>query len=346
MTSVSAFSANRDKEETQSLMSIDCHAHWIPPKLAGLLRQRRAVPRIERAHDVERFVGSYGGRSFDAGLADIEFRIERMKQHRVSKQVLSLAGLFGIDCLPAEEAVPLVTAFNDEAAEICRRVPEHFLALAALPLADTQHACRELERAHQHGLRGAILPASGFVSLEAARRFTELFTVGEQLHSHFFIHPGPLAPVPEKNLRADREDNAWQRRIVLDTQAVLSSVMMTLNLTGFLDPYPNVTVQVANLGGTIPFLLERMDEVHRADVAGGQPPSQSMRRCYVDTASFGPRAIELAVASYGADRILLGTDCPIFDVGRMLEALRRAHISSEARELIGTGNAQACFGSR
>jgi predicted TIM-barrel fold metal-dependent hydrolase len=328
-------------------MSIDCHAHWIPPKLAELLRSRQAVPRIERVEDGERFVGSYGSRPFDAGLADIEIRRELMKQHRVSKQVLSLAGLFGVDCLPADESAPLVAAFNEEAAQICRLEPESFVALAALPLADSERACYELERAHKLGLRGAILPASGFVSLAAAKPFGAVFAVGNRLRSHFFIHPGPLAPVPEKNLRAERdEDNAWQRRIVLETQAVLSSVMMTLNLTNFFDPYPNVTVQVANLGGTIPFVLERMDEVHRADVADGPPPSRHMGRCYVDTASFGPRAIELAVACYGADRILLGTDCPIFDVARMLDALRRAHISSEERELIMKGNAQACFGGR
>jgi predicted TIM-barrel fold metal-dependent hydrolase len=269
-----------------------------------------------------------------------------MKQHHIAKQLLSLAGLFGIDCLPAEESEPLVAAFNDEVAMLCERAPERFAGLAALPLADVKHACRELERAHRLGLQGAILPASGFVSLEAACRFKELFAVGNRLQSHFFVHPGPLAPVPESNLRADREDNAWQRRIVLDTQAVLSSVIMTLNLTRFLDAYPNVTVQVANLGGTIPFLLERMDEVQKVDNEGGALPSKVMRRCYVDTASFGPRAIALAVASYGADRILFGTDCPIFDAERMLEALKLAHITSEARELILTGNAQACLERR
>ena len=327
-------------------MAIDCHAHWIPPGLAELLRRRRSGPRIERAGEGERFVGAITGRPFDAALADIEFRMDLMRRCGLARQVLSLAGLFGIDSLPAEEAAPLVAAFNDEAAELCRREPERFIGLAALPVADPERMGRELERAQALGLRGAILPASGFVSLEGARRFEAVFAVGNRLRSHFFIHPGPLAPVPESSLRADREDSAWQRRIVLEAQAVLSSVMMTMNLTTFLDPYPDVTVQVANLGGTMPFLLERMDEVHRMEAADGQPPSQRMRRCYVDTASFGPRAVELAVAAFGADRVVLGTDCPIFDVARMLDAVSRANISSEARELILTGNAEACFSGR
>lgn len=327
-------------------MPIDCHAHWIPPALAELLRQRQSGPRIERTPEGERFVGAFGGRPFDAALGDIGFRIDLMKRSGLTRQVLSLAGLFGIDSLPAPEASPLVAAFNDEAAALCRREPERFIGVAALPIADPERMVRELERAHGLGLRGAILPASGFVSLVGARRFEAVFAAGNRLRSHFFIHPGPLAPVAPGNPRGDREDHAWQRRIVLETQAVLSSVMMTMNLTTFLDPYPDVTVQVANLGGTIPFLLERMDEVHRMEVADGQPPSQRMCRCYVDTASFGPRAIELAVAALGADRVMLGTDCPIFDVDRALDAARRANISAAAREAILTGNAEACFAGR
>ena len=322
-------------------MSIDCHAHWIPPRLAELLRERSEVPRIESTEGHERLVAFHGGRAFDRALGDIGYRLGLMKQHGVSMQVLSLPGLFGIDCLPVHESQSLVAAFNDEAADICRREPGSFLAVAALPLRDLEHTCRELERAHGLGLRGAILPASGFTSLASARRFEYVFALGNRLGSHFFIHPGPLAPVPPSNLRADREDHAWQRRIVLQTQADLSSVMVTLNLTSFLDPYPDVTVQVANLGGTLPFLLERMDEVHRAEVREGQLPSERMRRCYVDAASFGPRAIELAVASYGADRVLLGTDCPIFDTGRTLLALRAANITAAAREQILSGNARA-----
>jgi predicted TIM-barrel fold metal-dependent hydrolase len=324
-------------------MTVDCHAHWIPPKLAELLRERREVPYIASMQNDERFIAFHGGRAFDAALGNIEYRLELMKQHGVTTQVLTLPGLFGIDCLPAEEAEPLVAAFNDEAAELCRRQPESFIALAALPLRDVERACRELERTHALGLRGAILPASGFVSLAEARRFEPIFAAGNRLRSHLFVHPGPLASVPQSNPRADREDHAWQRRIVLETQAVLSSVMMTLNLTTFLDAYPHLTVQVANLGGTIPFLLERMDEVHTMEGGEGPCPSERMRRCYVDTASFGPKAIELAVAFYGADRVILGTDCPIFDTARMLEALRSADISSAARELILYRNARALF---
>jgi predicted TIM-barrel fold metal-dependent hydrolase len=321
--------------------AIDLHAHWIPSELARGLRRRRAAPRIEETAGGEVFVTWQGRRPFQP-LGDLDGRWVFMQRRGVAMQLLSLAGLFGIDCLPVEEALPLVSAFNDAAAAACRASPERFGALAALPFADIPAACRELERAHALGLRGAILPADGFASLAAAERFKPLFGVANGLGSHFFVHPGPLVPQPERQITDVRTDEAWQRRIVLETQARLSEVIVTLNLSDYLVPHESVSVQVANLGGTIPFLVERMDEVSRS--GGGDLPSARMRRCYVDTASFGPRAIELAAACFGADRLVFGTDCPIFDTDRALGALAEARLDDRSRELIRAGNARRLLG--
>lgn len=310
--------------------------------MAERLRQRRAAPRIEDTADGEMFVTYQGRRPFQP-LGDLDARIALMDRHGVAMQVLSLAGLFGIDSLPLDESLPLVTAFNDAAADLQRSYPKRFAAIAALPLADVALACRELERAHALGLRGAILPADGFASLLVAERFRQLFAMGNQLRSHFFVHPGPIEPQPERQVRGVSTDSAWQRRIVLAAQARLSEVTVTLDLSDFLDAYSNVTVQIANLGGSIPFLIERMDEVHRDNPNGEPPPSQRLRACHVDTASFGPRAIEMAVACFGADRIVLGTDCPIFNMQSMLKAVADARLDADARNLILSGNARQLF---
>lgn len=301
-------------------MIIDCHAHWIPPTVAEALRRRHVAPRIVPTRDGERFVSYQGSRHFDAALGDLDRRRSLMRRHRIDVQVLSLAGLFGIDSLPAAEAKPRVQAFND-AVIAAQDAHRQFIGLAALPLADIRLARTELERACAGGLRGAILPADGFRTVGSALRFLPLFGVGERLRCHFFIHPGPIEPPAEKNVRDVREDNGWHRRIVLEAQARLSKAMMTLNLSEYLDAFPNVTVQVANLGGTIPFLYERMDTVSLERAEGFGVTLTLPSRCYVDTASFGSRAIEMAVACFGAERVLLGTDCPIFDTARLMNSL-------------------------
>jgi predicted TIM-barrel fold metal-dependent hydrolase len=117
--------------------------------------------------------------------------------------------------------------------------------------------------------------------------------------------------------------------------------MVTLCLTDILTPYPNVTVQVHNLGGNIPYEVERMDHRSLLDTPAEELPSARFRKSkvLVDCNSFGPRAIEAAVRLYGADRIVCGTDGTEFGVGWTRDALAGADIGVEAREQILHGNA-------
>ena len=324
----------------------DTHAHWLPPGLVALLRDRRAAPSIAPAPggDGEVFVTYLGRQPFTAALGGLDARVAAMGRWGIGRQVLSLGSLFGVDCLPAEEAAPLCAAFNDEAAEAVARHPGRFAALAALPLADPARAAAELERAHAVGLRGAVLAADAFLAPEDAGRLAPVLAAADRLGSHLFVHPGPVVSPPERVVRESPGHAAWLRRIVLETQARLSSVVVTLGLSDLLDAHPRVTVQVANLGGTIPFLVERMDEVARREA--GPLPSERLRggRLHVDTASFGPRAVAQAVACFGPERVLLGSDCPIFDAGRAVQATEAAGLDATARALVLGGNARRLFG--
>jgi predicted TIM-barrel fold metal-dependent hydrolase len=102
-----------------------------------------------------------------------------------------------------------------------------------------------------------------------------------------------------------------------------------------------VTVYVHNLGGNIPYEVERMDHRCLLDTPSEELPSARFRKSkvYVDCNSFGPRAIEAGVRLYGAERIVCGTDGTAFGVDWTLKALADAHIGDEAREQILRGNA-------
>jgi predicted TIM-barrel fold metal-dependent hydrolase len=94
----------------------------------------------------------------------------------------------------------------------------------------------------------------------------------------------------------------------LMTAIHLATGVVTLALTDFLDPYPEVTVHVAMMGGAISYIAE---QIQLAAEEGGQPdPAQRLRRVYLDTGQSGrgPRGIALAAKVFGADRILFGTD--------------------------------------
>jgi len=150
----------------------------------------------------------------------------------------------------------------------------------------------------------------------AIRRMAPLLKLADELGAHLFIHPGHLVPAP---LAATDSDNAWMRKIVLATQHQLSAAMMTLCSTAILDPYPHLTIHVANLGGAFPFYLERLRAV-ASDDPDGSAWFFDPGRLRVDSASFGAGAIGMALDTLGRDRVLPGTDMPLFEPTRAVLA--------------------------
>lgn len=326
------------------LMPVDMHAHYLPQALADQLRRRRLPPCIETLpHGAERLHLPIGTLAFSVAYMDMEARIGFLDQVGVQRQLLSLGGLLGIHSLPLAEAAPLTRVFNDDVGGLCRRYPDRFLGLAALPLADTDAAVSELRRARRElRLIGAILPVNAFVTVAEAEKLRPVFAAAEELGAHIFVHPGRRPDeVPRDPNRAQLSvprDNDLARR-ALDVQSKLAEAMITLLFSDFLDAYPNVSVQVANLGGTLPAVIERMDNVAKLRTPDDILPSSRLRRVYVDCASLGPRAIELAVACYGPDRIVLGSDCPIFRADWVLTAVRETRLAEDERNMILERNA-------
>jgi predicted TIM-barrel fold metal-dependent hydrolase len=157
-----------------------------------------------------------------------------------------------------------------------------------------------------------------------------------------FIHHGPRPGDTFPKVTGD-VDNARRRNGTLDMQASLSSVMVTLSLTDYLAPYPDAVIHVHNLGGNLPYEVERMDHRSLLDTPDEELPSARIRRSrvYVDCNSFGPRAIEAAVRLYGPDRIVCGTDGTEFGCEWTTKAIAEAEIGEDARHQILHRNAAA-----
>ena len=322
---------------------IDIHTHWRPAEVADALRARSKEPRILPNHDgVEVLKSRMGEEPLDTAFDDVQYHVDRMDRQGVEMSVLSLLGSFcWVESQPLDVSLPLCRRINDRFSAICQDHPGRFAAFAALPLTDMNAAAAELERAlGLPGMIGAQLPGNFFLTRADAEVARPLLEVAERQRAVLLIHHGPR---PGDNFPkvGGETDNARRRNGTLDMQASLSSVMVTLCLTDFLAPYPGLTVVVHNLGGNIPYEVERMDHRCLLDTPQEELPSSRFRRAkvYVDCNSFGPRAIEAAVSLYGADRIVCGTDGTEFGVDWTQKALAEAQISDGAREQILRGNA-------
>ena len=325
---------------------IDMHAHWRPAELADALRARTREPRIVRNQDGVEVLKSprMSEEALTSAFDQVDFHLGRMDRQAVRMSVLSLLGSFcWIESQPLEVAVPLCRVVNDRLSAICQEHPGRFAAYAALPLTDMSAAAAELERTlGLPGMIGAQLPGNAFLTRRDAEAMRPLLEVANRHRAVLFVHHGPRPGDAYPKVAGDT-DNARRRNGTLDMQASLSSVMVTLCLTDYLASYPEAMIHVHNLGGNIPYEVERMDHRSLLDTPDEELPSSRFRkaRVYVDCNSFGPRAIEAAVTLYGADCIVCGTDGTEFGCDWTRKALAEARIDQEAREQILNGNAAA-----
>jgi predicted TIM-barrel fold metal-dependent hydrolase len=325
---------------------IDMHAHWRPAEIADALRARTREPRILRNQEgVEVLKASrMGEEPLAKAFDDIDFHLARMDRQGVEVSVLSLLGSFcWIESQPREESEPLCRSVNDGLSAICQKHPGRFAAYAALPLTDMSAAAAEFERAlGLPGMIGAQVPGNYFLTRKDAEAMRPLLDVANRHRAVLFIHNGPRPGDAYPKVASDT-DNARRRNGTLDMQASLSSVMVTLCLTDYLEDYPHAQVHVHNLGGNIPYEVERMDHRCLLDTPNEELPSSRFGKAkvYVDCNSFGPRSIEAAVRLYGAERVVCGTDGTEFGCDWTRKALAEAQIGEEAREQILHGNAAA-----
>jgi len=329
---------------------IDMHAHWRPAELTAALRERTREPRIVRNTAGDEVLKTRNGEEpLSQAFDEAAFHVTRMDRQGVSTSVLSLLGGFcWIEAQPVEVSLPLCKMVNDRLSAICQEHPGRFAAFAALPLADMKAAASELERAMKlPGIIGTQVPGNAFATRKDAEAMRPIMEAAHKNHGVIFIHYGPRPGDAFPRVPSD-VDNARRRNGTLDMQATLSSVMVTLCLTDFLDAYPDASVVVHNLGGNIPYEIERMDHRCLLDTPNEELPSARFRRSkvLVDCNSFGSRAIEAAVDLYGADRIVCGTDGSEFGCDWTLKALANARISEDERQKILYRNAAQLLRSK
>jgi len=325
------------------MTAVDMHCHIVLEGLADALRARTAPPMIERAADgSERMVRHLGGT--DIPRTSVEALLTDMDEHGVAQAVLS--NLFpDITNIALADSLPLCRAFNDAAAETCARYPERLHAFAALPFADINAGVAVFERAMAlPGFVGAVLPCDGFLSAKRAAAFDPLLVSADLRRAIMLVHYG-LLPDDADAPKPDVSDNRYYRIGTLDMQSRISSAMLTFCFTDFLTKYPNLTMMTHNLGGNIPFEVERMDHRSLMDQPEAPLPSTVFRSAslLLDCNSLGSRAIERAVEVYGSEKIVFGTDGTAFGMTWTQRAIDEARISDADRAAIRGANAAAAI---
>lgn len=321
---------------------IDMHSHYYGGGLAETLRARDRRPYLRTRDDgVDEMVAMNGAFPFTEHYHDHRVGLAEMKSAGLTHRLLTFPGALGVDLLPADEIETTIYAFNDHLAQLTQETGGALIGLAWLPLADMSLACNEVRRIRRDlGLPGVILPSDYFNSLDEYEEMRPLLAAANEYGCHVMLHPGLKVghePPPRPT------DNGQYRLSAIDLQSSASQVALTVILSDMLDSFPRLTVQIVNLGGTLPFILERIESIARHRNPDAPFPTDRLRRLWYDCASLGPRALETAVKVFGADRIMLGSDYPIFKDDPYTHAVMPADLSDDQKEQVAWKTATDLF---
>lgn len=321
---------------------IDMHSHFYGGGLVDTLKARTQRPYLRTRDDgVTVMVAMNGEFPFTEQYYDHRVGLAEMRKSGLTHRLLTFPGALGVDLLPAGEIATSISAYNDFLAKLGHDTDGALIGLAGVPLDDMDLACAEVTRIRRDlGLPGIILPSNYFNSLEEAATMAPLLEAANEYGCHIMLHPGLKVGQEPPALPADF---VQYRLSAVDLQSSAAQVALTVILSDILDDYPNISFQVVNLGGTLPFIFERIESIARHRNPDAPFPTDRLKRLWYDCASLGPRALEAAVKVMGADRIMLGSDYPIFKDDPYMHAVVPADISDADKAQVTWKTARDLF---
>jgi 6-methylsalicylate decarboxylase len=288
-------------------MRIDVHAHyWTDTYLDMLVGLGKTDTATQRG------IGAGDGAELDA-------RLRLMDRAGIDIQVLSAAPQLPYGAY-ADRAVAAARHVNDEYAALVSAHPDRFRAFAATPIVCSSRersspmpnidaSITEIRRAlDELGMVGVTMNTSVLGRAITDTDFEPIFAELDARGAVLYLHPagnGACSPL------------VTDHRITWMVGAPFEDTIAAMQLitSGDLQSYPDVKIICSHLGGALPMITRRADD-HLAWEAPDTPeaPSLAVHRLWFDTVSHchGP-ALRCAIDSFGADRILLGTDFPYED---------------------------------
>jgi aminocarboxymuconate-semialdehyde decarboxylase len=321
---------------------IDVHNHYYPPAFIDALRTGNSELKVRDDADGNPVLYSPGDANIAVpGHRDIAYRETVLATEGVDRQLISLT-CPGTLLESPERSAKLAALVNDAFAEVMATRGNRFTALATLPLNDPKASVVEFDRVRKMGFKGCMLMGNVNGVPLADRRFWPLWERAGEAGAVMYIHPTfPLG--------VEAMQEYWLMPLVgflFDTTLAAAHLVFA----GIPERFPGIRWVLGHLGGTIPYLAERLDRGFHAfaecrkDLK--QPPSRHLKTFYYDTVNFDPAALRLAIEFAGVEQILAGSDYPhqIGSIPKMLGSIRSLGLPAADEAKILGGNAAKLLG--
>jgi hypothetical protein len=274
---------------------IDVHQHLWPEPLLAALARRRQPPRILR-HREGWTLRIHGESDWPVALDDHdpERRAALLDEHGVDRALVAPSLPLGIEALAADEAAPLLEAYHAGIEEL----PAQFGAWASVGLAEPDPAA--LADLLDRGFVGACIAADALGDPAGLVALGPVLDVLERREAPLFVHPGPSP----RTLRAAHPDGAppWWPAMTRYV-ASMNAAWHAFAAVGR-PAHPRLRVCFAMLAGLAPLQRERL-------VARGGGRAGADALTFLDTSSYGPRAVDAVIRELGVDALVHGSDIPV-----------------------------------
>jgi aminocarboxymuconate-semialdehyde decarboxylase len=307
------------------MLKIDTHTHILP----------RHMPRWTEKFGYGNFIhledGSRPGfarmmqgdkffREIASNCWDEQERLAEYATHKTQVQVVcTIPVMFSYDAR-AQDALTLGQFLNDHLAQLVAEHPQHYVALATVPMQDPDLAIQELERAWNTGHKGVQI-GSNINGLNLSEpRFFPFFEACERLGMAVMIHPWEMMGRQEM-------EKYWLPWLV-GMPAETSRAACSLIFGGVLERLPNLRVMFSHAGGSFLTTLGRVEHGFncRPDlVAIDNPvnPREYLGKFWIDSITHDADLLEYVLKLQGSRRICLGSDYPFplgdLEIGAYIE---------------------------
>lgn len=263
---------------------VDVHQHLWPPAFIEALRERTAIPRLDAStlHLPEA--------AYEIDLDDhlLGHRLAQLDAAGIDVAVVSLQPTLGLESISAAERARLVHLWEDGVLELAAASGGRIVPLAV--------------SRPREGFAGVSVGATDLDDLDP------LAPVLEALRGSGFLFVHPVAGASASGAPP------WWPALV-DYTAQMQRAYFAW-IAGGQSRWPDVDIVFAILAGGAPIQLERLAS------RGVDVRSVLYSNLYFDTSSYGRRALEVCVETFGVEQLVHGSDAPVIDPETTLRAIR------------------------
>jgi aminocarboxymuconate-semialdehyde decarboxylase len=305
-----ARAAARDSARRPRSGTIDIHSHMFVTA-AGDLVKPHLVPRNDGADPSTVALNVKQQTDRMSRMTNLAERMPDLDAMGIERQVIKPSPFQCYYEVPPEIAVKAARLVNDGVAEYAAKIPDRLIPFGTVPMSVPSAAVEELERCSRELKFKGVQILTNIAGRELSDpAFEPFWAKAEAFKMLVVIHPGGFTE--------PRRFSRFYFNNVIGNPLDTTVAVHHLIFDGVLERYPNLRILAVHGGGYAGAYSGRMDHAWgaRSDSHGKlpKPPTDYLRRMYVDTVVFTPHQLDHLVSVFGADHVMMGTDYP-FDMG-------------------------------